>query len=272
MAVPLTLEGSPLLHQMFRIRWQAWRSAGITVQARAIDEAAATLGAMPGTAPFAMLGHKAELMLIHFRDSFDDLAQAQLTVSRLALADYLEPSSSYVSVVELGLYQSTLKLHQTMAEKGVAPGSDEWKAAEAEVLANQRRAMAPRLKAEIPPRRYVCFYPMDKRRGESKNWYMVSLAGRQRMMDEHGLIGRSYAGQVKQIISGSIGFDDWEWGVDLFADDPIVFKKLIYEMRFDEASAVYALFGTFYTGLRFDAKDLGDLMNGRVPSYTPPAA
>ena len=74
------------------------------------------------------------------------------------------------------------------------------------------------------------------------------------MMREHGMIGRRYAGRVKQIISGSIGFDDWEWGVDLFADDPLVFKQLIYEMRFDEASAVYALFGPFYIGIRLPAQ------------------
>jgi chlorite dismutase len=76
---------------------------------------------------------------------------------------------------------------------------------------------------------------------------------------------------VTQIISGSIGFDDWEWGVDLFADDPLVFKKLVYEMRFDEASALYGLFGTFYVGLRFMAKDLGMLLSGKTPMWQPNA-
>ena len=95
---------------------------------------------------------------------------------------------------------------------------------------------------------------MDKKRGEDRNWYTVDIRDRRRMMREHGMIGRRYAGRVKQIISGSIGFDDWEWGVDLFADDPLVFKQLIYEMRFDEASAVYALFGPFYIGIRLPAQ------------------
>ena len=81
------------------------------------------------------------------------------------------------------------------------------------------------------------------------------------MMAEHGLVGRRYAGEVRQIISGSIGFDDWEWGVDLFAEDPLVFKRLIYEMRFDQASALYALFGSFYVGLRVPAAELGGLLN-----------
>jgi peroxiredoxin len=88
------------------------------------------------------------------------------------------------------------------------------------------------------------------------------------MMREHGMIGRHYAGQVTQIISGSIGFDDWDWGVDLFADDPLVFKKLIYEMRFDEASAKFAEFGPFYTGLQFSPGELGSLLAGGVPQLS----
>jgi chlorite dismutase len=106
---------------------------------------------------------------------------------------------------------------------------------------------------------------MDRRRGEDKNWYKVPFEERARQMGEHGMIGRRYAGEVKQIISGSIGLDDWEWGVTLWADDPVSFKKLIYEMRFDEVSAVYALFGTFYVGLRCPVAQLGKLLAGEVP-------
>src|SRR5437868_12130816 len=109
---------------------------------------------------------------------------------------------------------------------------------------------------------------MDKKRGEIKNWYEVPIRDRQRLMHEHGLIGRKYAGSVKQIISGSIGWDDWEWGVDLFSDDPLVFKKLIYEMRFDEVSAAYSDFGTFYLGIRCPAAQLRGLLDGEVPGPT----
>jgi chlorite dismutase len=109
---------------------------------------------------------------------------------------------------------------------------------------------------------------MNKFRGEHKNWYSEPITERQRMMREHGMIGRHYAGRVTQIISGSIGFDDWEWGVDLFADDPLVFKKLVYEMRFDEASALYGLFGAFFVGLRFPATQLGALFEGKAPSFS----
>jgi peroxiredoxin len=267
--MPLTLEGSSLLHQMFRVRWQAWKSQSEARRREALEEATRALTGMEQSqsALFSLLGHKGDLMLLHFRDSFEQLSQAELCVAQLQLSEFLEPASSYLSVVELGLYESTVRLHAALAERGIAPGSPEWEQETEQVLEQQRTAMKPRLWPEIPPRRYCCFYPMDKRRGEIKNWYEVPIRDRQRLMHEHGLIGRRYAGSVKQIISGSIGFDDWEWGVDLFADDPLVFKKLIYEMRFDEASAAYALFGTFYIGLRFQAAELGTLLSGTTPAF-----
>ena len=127
--------------------------------------------------------------------------------------------------------------------------------------------MASRLWPALPRRRHVCFYPMNKRRGEHRNWYAERFEDRAAMMREHGHIGRHYAGQVTQIISGSIGLDDWEWGVDLFADDPLVFKKLIYEMRFDRASAEFAEFGPFYVGLQFGTEELVSLLEGRTPRW-----
>ena len=270
--VPLTLEGASLLHQMFRLRWPAWKALPEARRAEILEEAKGTFSGMEQnqSALFSLLGHKGDLMLLHFRNSFDELNQAELCVAQLQLSEFLEPTSSYLSVVELGLYESTVKLNATLEEKGIAPGSPEAAQETEQVLEQQRRAMHPRLWPEIPPRRYCCFYPMDKKRGEVKNWYSVPIGDRQRLMHEHGLIGRKYAGSVKQIISGSIGFDDWEWGVDLFADDPLVFKKLIYEMRFDEASAAYALFGAFYIGLRFHAADLGTLLNGTTPAFSAP--
>ena len=105
---------------------------------------------------------------------------------------------------------------------------------------------------------------MDRKRGEEVNLYTVPFPERQRMMHEHGMIGRRYADQVKQIISGSIGMDDWEWGVDLFAEDPVIFKKLIYEMRFDEVSAVYALFGQFFIGVRLATEKLPWMARGEA--------
>jgi chlorite dismutase len=220
------------------------------------------------SALFSMLGHKGDLMILHFRRAIDALNDAELRIANLKLAEFLEQTSSYLSVVELGLYEASVRLYATLREKGIAPDSPEWNQAVEAEIAKQRKAAASRLWPEIPSRRYLSFYPMNKKRGQTKNWYQVPIAERQRMMREHGVIGRRYAGQVTQIISGSIGLDDWEWGVDLFADDPLVFKKLIYEMRFDEASAVYAEFGTFYLGLRFPAAKLDALLEGRTPSFS----
>jgi chlorite dismutase len=168
-------------------------------------------------------------------------------------------------VVELGLYESTVKLYRSLAERNVAPHSEEWNREIEDLLGRQRQAMRPRLFPKIPDARYLCFYPMDRRRGDTKNWYTLSIEERQRQMDEHGTVGRRYAGRVQQIISGSIGYDDWEWAVDLFGNDPVVFKKLIYEMRFDEVSAVYSDFGTFYLGVRCPADELGKLLGNTPP-------
>lgn len=269
-AVPLTLEGSFILHQMFRVRWPVWKAATSVEQKRAIEEATALLeemekGGEEQSALFSMLGHKGDLMLLHFRRTLEGLNSVELRVANLTLAEFLEQTTSYVSVVELGLYEVSVRLYTALKEKGMQPGTPEWNQAVEDVLAKQRNASISRLRPEVPPQRYACFYPMNKMRGEEKNWYMAPITERQRMMREHGVIGRKYGGQVTQIISGSIGFDDWEWGVDLFADDPLVFKKLVYEMRFDEASALYGQFGAFYVGLRFPAAGLGALMEGKTP-------
>jgi hydrogen peroxide-dependent heme synthase len=268
--VPLTTEGYSVLHQMMRFRWTAWRSLPEAARSEIAQEAAAVLGEMEKNAGgqsalFSMIGHKGDLMLVHFRKSFADLNQAELKLAGLRLSDYLEPTSSYLSIIELGLYDSTLKIYKELTDQGIQPHSDQWKAEIECKLNRHREAMHPRLFPEIPTNRYICFYPMDRKRGEDKNWYTLPIEERARQMNDHGLVGRRYAGEVKQIITGSIGFDDWEWGVDLFADDPLVFKKLIYEMRFDHVSAVYALFGQFYVGVRCPAAALEKLLGGELP-------
>src|SRR5271170_2183278 len=268
--VPLTTEGYSVLHQMMRFRWTAWRALPDAARAAIAQEAAAALGEMERrsdgqSALFSLIGHKGDLMLVHFRNSFADLNQAELKLAGLRLSDYLEPTSSYLSIIELGLYDSTLKIYKELIAQGIQMYSDQWKAEIECKLGRHREAMQPRLFPEIPPNRYICFYPMNRLRGEDKNWYTLPIEERARQMNQHGLVGRRYAGEVKQIITGSIGFDDWEWGVDLFADDPLVFKKLIYEMRFDHVSAVYALFGQFYVGVRCPAAALEKLLSGELP-------
>jgi len=274
--VPETLEGWAVLHQMFRVRWPEWRALDSADRRARAEEAAAGLLAMTSatgtTAATTILGHKGDLMFVHFRRDFDALQGAQLAVSGWPMAPFLEPTTSYVSVVELGMYEMTAQIHARLAAKGLTQGTGEFESAFDGEMAEQRRRVEGRLFLAVPPRRYVCFYPMNKRRGETRNWYAVPVEERGRMMRDHGVIGRHYAGAVTQIISGAIGFDDWEWGVDLFADDPVVFKKLIYEMRFDEASAWYAEFGPFYTGLQFSPSELPRFLEGQVPALHPPPA
>lgn len=264
-ALPLSVEGASILHQFFRLDWSLWNELTeaeretIVAEARVALEDLAT-GTDGQTALFTVLGHKGDLLLIHFRNSFEQLGRAEHAVDRLRLRELLEPTTSFLSVIELGLYESTVKLYRALIEQGVEAHSEEWSREVEETLARQREAMAARLFPEIPNTKFVCFYPMDRRRGDVNNWYTLPLEERQRLMHDHMLAGRRYTGQVKQIISGAIGFDDWEWGVDLFSDDPLVFKKLIYDLRFDPASALYAEFGPFYVGQRLLAADLEQLL------------
>jgi chlorite dismutase len=267
-AAPNTLEGFAILHQFFRVRRREWNALSGANRAAALEQARDAFAAMERredgqSAIFRQLGHKGDLIAIHFRRGLDDLAEAQSEVAALGLAEFLELSDSYLSVVEIGLYESTVKLHAELARQGVKPHSPQWRAAVEADLAVQAAKLSTRLWTTIPERRYVCFYPMNKRRQGADNWYMLPLEERQRLMHEHGMIGRRYAGQVNQIISGSVGFDDWEWGVDLFADDPLVFKKLVYEMRFDESSARYAEFGSFQIGIRLAPSDLARVIGIR---------
>jgi chlorite dismutase len=266
-----TIEGWWILHRMFALDRRRWAAVPQNEQARIAREAVDALvpfanGEESDAGVAQMLGHKANVMFTHYARAFDGLAAAQTALDRCELSDYLEPRDSYVSILELGLYDATAKIHATLKERALKPFSPEWNAAFDELLQEQAThpRNAGRLWARIPQRRYVCFYPMDKKREGEDNWYMLPFEQRAGLMLDHGKIGRSFHGLVTQVISGSVGYDDYEWGVDLYADDPIVFKKLIYEMRFDEASARYAQFGPFFTGIQFSVADLATFLDGRA--------
>src|SRR5271167_626149 len=174
-AMPLTLEGLSVLHQMFRFRWPEWRKLPASRQQEIATEAVGALSPPEEagqSAIYSMLGHKGDLMLVHFRDSFDELNAAELQLSRTELNEFLEPTHSYLSVIELGLYDSSVKLFRQLTERGIAPHSEEWNREVQEMMERQRQAMHPRLYPKIPDSRYLCFYPMDRKRGEEKNWYM----------------------------------------------------------------------------------------------------
>ncbi len=261
---PETLEGWFALHQIFRFR-QGKVDAGrlvrmVKVTARAdrprrkssTRAAAKEASSAEGWSCFVrLIGSSADLMVIHFRDTLDSIAAAQDGLARSSLGGMLDPAYTFLSVTEAGLYHITAELARAAASRGGYVGDDEYARALAERAkaeresAHVRRRLYPDLPADMP---YVCFYPMSKRREAMQNWYTLALDERSRLMQAHGLTGRRYAGKVQQVITGAIGLDKWEWGVTLFARDPLDFKKLVTDMRFDEVSAKYAEFGDFYVG------------------------
>ena len=266
--VPESLEGWWILHRMFSFDRRGFAGLSRKRQTRLTDDLGEVLLALKsqeGDVALAQIsGHKADLMVTHYAAAFEGLLEAQNALDRLEVCDFFVPRESFTSVLELGLYDATAKVHDELQAMNLKPNSAEWNAAFGTKLREQAEhpRNAERLRARIPPRRYVCFYPMDKKRGESANWYSMPYADRARLMVEHGKIGRTFHGLVTQVISGAIGYDDWEWGVDLYADDPLVFKKLVYEMRFDEVSAKYGEFGPFYSGVQFSIAQLPVFLNG----------
>ncbi|SDT20690.1 chlorite dismutase [Paenibacillaceae bacterium GAS479] len=241
-----TLEGWYVLHDFRTIDWQAWKQAGADNRAAALDSIGSMLASWSAeeqerkgsTAFYSIVGQKADFVIMHLRETLEELNELETSFNKSPLADYTKAAYSYVSIVELSNYMSK-------------PGEDP--------LMNPD--IIARLKPTLPKARHICFYPMNKRRDGGDNWYMLSMDDRRTMMRSHGMIGRQYAGKVKQIISGSVGFDNWEWGVTLFAEDALQFKKLIYEMRFDEVSARYGDFGDFYVGNLLDARKLEQLLS-----------
>jgi len=267
-AAPVTLEGWYVVHEMWALDWPRWNGLGDAEREAVVQEASALLEAQSRpregqSACWSLLTQKGDLCFVHWRRDLESLRAEEVALSRTRLRAYLQPTYSYLSVIELGTYELAGHAAARVRGRGLAPGSAEYEMALQEEM---RQIAAPRLYPKIPPRRYLCFYPMSKRRGEQVNWFDLPAEERAALMRGHGEIGRRFAGQVTQVIGGSVGLDDWEWGVTLFADDPLVFKKLIYEMRFDPASSRYALFGPFYVGIRFAPAALGDVLRAGVPA------
>lgn len=241
-----TLEGWWVLHDLRRVDWERWRATDAITRRSVVRQTQELVGQWQeldraragGFALYRIAGHKADVLWLHLRPTLNDLVDLKATFDKGAWAPFMPAAYSYVSVVELSAYQ---------ARGNPDPETNPY--------------LKSRLYPEVPPSPYVCFYPMSKRREGADNWYMMDRADRAHLMRGHGAVGHKYHDRVIQIISGSQGLDDWEWGVTLFAEDALDFKKLIYEMRFDEASARFADFGPFYLGSRLDAAGLGDWLD-----------
>jgi chlorite dismutase len=213
-------EGWGVLHLFFRV------PAGAVAREAVVAAVKSAEADDHQVIPFAVLGHKADLGVMALGP---DLWRLQGLQADLVAAG-LRPVASYLSLTEVSEYA-----------RGMPP-----------------ERLEPRLHPRLPPegKRVLCFYPMSKRRVADANWYRLPYEERERLMYGHGRKGREFAGRVLQLITGSTGLDDWEWGVTLFAEDPVAIKACVHEMRFDEASALYADFGPFYVGLLAPVEDV----------------
>ena len=254
---PETLEGWYSLHQIFQVDRAAVRALPPDLLTQERDAVANALSELANpieggwSIPVALTGSRADLMLVHFRPTLDSLSDAQHRLSHLRLMESLRVISSHLGVTEAGLYHITAELVRESEGRGGNVGDATYRAQLEERIERERatehvqRRLYPSLPHDMP---YVCFYPMAKRREANANWYTLPLVERSQLMLAHGQVGRRYAGRVLQVITGSTGLDAWEWGVTLFAREPLEFKKLVTDMRFDRASAVYADFGEFFVG------------------------
>jgi hydrogen peroxide-dependent heme synthase len=178
--------------------------------------------------PFSVVGQRADLGWMVIGPDFVELQRLQRSLEATALGARLEarPELSFVSITEASEYLGD-------------DGSER-------VRAMRDARMHPR---DLPLKRMICFYPMSKRRGAEHNWYRLEFEERKRLMHGHGAVGRSFSGRILQLITAATGLSDWEWGVTLLADDPKAIKDVVYEMRYDEGSAIYGEFGPFTLGL-----------------------
>jgi peroxiredoxin len=193
-------------------------------------------------------GHKADfgLMVMDPNPLKIESVNQRLLGSKLGAA--LVPTYSFVSITEISEYVPTVEQYgKKLVDEGDAEGSPAYSAklkAYADRLPMMNRQ---RLTPEFPPWPATCFYPMNKKRKVGENWFLLPFEERSRMMGEHAKSGMTFAGKVQQLITVSLGLDDWEWGVTLWAKNPQFLTHIVYRMRFDEASARYAEFGPFYT-------------------------
>ncbi len=273
---PLVLDGWFMLHQFVRLdpSVAADPDEGFEARVRALhDLLAGWAEPDDGSTPpegwsglYRVVGGEADYLFLHLRPTLEALGDAEQALLRSPLAPDLLPAGDYLSVVELGLYAVTDALLTQARAEGMEPGTPAWKERVEAQLAEERgkRYVQARLQplqpAEMP---WLCFYPMDKRRNVGQNWYTQPLAERARLMAEHGGTGRRWAGRISQVISGSVGFDDWEWAVTLFAADPLEFKALVTEMRYDEVTSLYGEFGEFRVGKRVPPAEVADELLGR---------
>lgn len=256
-------QGWHCLHLFYRIEFGQWQILSPDEQREAktaLSELVQEIRATESTqlVTMSVVTPKADLAFMLITP---DLHVANRFEKRLNLslgADVLVPVYSYLSLTEESEYRSSPEDYAATLEREqkLARGSAEFDTAMATFEERMKHYRQERTYPTLPDWPVVCFYNMSKRRGEAHNWYALTFDQRRKLMLGHGAVGREYAGKVKQLITGSSGLDDAEWGVTLFARDTFQIKSIVYQMRFDEVSASYGEFGEFYIGLQLPLDEL----------------
>jgi len=264
---PAPAPGWPVLHLYYHVERQLWSREGTGERKEAVAEFRDWLRGRAREEglqliPMAGIG-KFDVGFMAVHPDLHRLQELGQEIRATAFGRCLKPAYSFLSLSEASEYVSTPGqwAQQLIDEKHMDPASSEFAASVATFgkrMAQYSEArLHPQLPADMPA---VCFYPMRKLRTDTRNWYALDFARRQRLMSGHGETGRRFADRVTQLVTSATGLDNWEWGVTLFARDLSSLRDVVYEMRFDEASAIYAEFGPFYVGLRFAGADLGKVL------------
>jgi chlorite dismutase len=260
---PQELVGWPVVHQFFRIDRARWHALAADARRAAVDEFGGRLGRACGEEglqfiPLAGIA-KADFGYMAVHPELRRLQQLGQELAGTVFGTCLAPTYAFLSISEVSEYMSGPAdwARQLIEEQHLDPAAPEFAKRMAGFAARMRAyaeaRVHPQLPADMP---LVCFYPMSKQRGEQRNWYALPFEERKKLMGGHGATGRKFAGRILQLITSSTGLDDWEWGVTLFARDLTSIRDVVYEMRFDEGSALYGLFGEFYVFLRFAPEEL----------------
>lgn len=255
-------EGLGALHLFYRVDLAAWRAKTGDDRAIALDyleTLLATARQQPQTQVVTLsMFARADIGFMILTPDLHDLNALEKSITASLGPDVLVPEFTYLSMTEKSEYTQKEEDYALELEKseGIARGTPECEAKLAAFRERIAHYTHDRLYPVLPEWEYFCFYPMSKKREPGQNWYALDHQKRRELMGGHMRVGRTYAGRVRQLVTGSTGLDDWEWGVTLFAHDPYDIKAIVYEMRFDEVSHGYAEFGPFYNGLPLPLKEI----------------
>lgn len=264
-AIPavVPVEGWHVLHLFYKLEYGQWSLTAADEQLRAKTNLAALvqeIRATPDTQllTFSIVSPKADLGFMLLTADLQVANAFEKRLSQALGADVLTPVYSYLSMTELSEYTSTEEEYgRTLEhEQKLTPGTPEFEKAVGEFRARMAKYNKDKLYPNLPGWPVFCFYPMSKRRVPGQNWYALSFEERKKLMSGHARVGRQWHGKILQLITGSTGLDDAEWGVTLFAHNTFHIKGIVYEMRYDPVSAEYAEFGEFYIGLQLPLDEL----------------